>query len=124
MSVEKVQDQGQTLRHPTGKVLGIVDSRAACERVAQALTAAGFPGVKVLVGEDGISLLERVDQFFFSDMENRVLNRHLQELKAGHAIIAIETPSEQVDEVVSIASANGARRLVHFGHFTVKWLTD
>ena len=123
MSIEKIRDEGQTLGSPTGKVLGIVDSRADCETLAAALAAAGLPKVQVLVGDEGVQLLERVDQFFFSDMEERILRRHLEELQAGHAVIAIETPSERVDEVVSIASTNGARRLVHFGFLTVNWLT-
>ncbi len=124
MSIEKIRDEGQTLDTPTGKVLGIVDSRADCEKGAAALAAAGLPAVKVLVGEDGVQLLERINQFFFSDMEERVLRRHLEELQAGHAVIAIETPSERVKEVVSIATAHGARRLVHFGFLTVNWLTS
>jgi hypothetical protein len=123
MSVEKIRDQGQTLGNPAGKVLGIVDSRAACEKVAAALAAVGIPKVQVLAGEDGVQLLERVDQFFFSDMEQRVLDRHLEELRAGHAIIVIESPPDRVDEVVEVASASGARRLVHFGVLAVSWLT-
>lgn len=123
MSFEKIRDQGQTLGVPTGKVLGIVDSREDCEKVSAALAAVGLPKLQVLVGEEGVQLLERVDQFFFSDMEERILQRHLEELRTGHAIIAIETSSDRVDEVVRIASANGARRLVHFGYLTVTWLT-
>ena len=57
------------------------------------------------------------------DMEKRILERHVEELKAGHIIIAIETPSERLDEAVKIASQNGARRFVHFGLMTVTWLT-
>lgn len=124
MSIEKIRDEGQTLGSPAGKVLGIVNSREACEQVAQALAAAGIPKVQVLVGDDGIQLLERVNQFFFSDMEERVLRHHLDELQAGHAVIAIDAPSDQVDKVVRIASANGARRLVHFGFLTVNWLSE
>jgi hypothetical protein len=123
MSAEIMHDQGQQLGSPTGKVLGIVDSKSICENVALSLQAAGFPKVQVLVGEEGIRLLERVDQFFFSDMEERVLARHLEELRAGHAIIAITTPADRVNEAVSVASELGARRLVHFGSLTVTWLT-
>src|SRR5690348_12369181 len=119
MNIEKIPDQGQTLRVPTGKVLGIVDSRVDCEKVAAALAAAGFPKTQVLVGDEGVQLLERVSHFFFSDMEERVLRRHLEELRAGHAIIAVDAPSERVNDVVRVASANGARRLVHFGLLTV-----
>lgn len=124
MSIEKIRDEGQTLGSPAGKVLGIVDSREDCEKVAEALAAVGIPKVRVLVGDDGIQLLERVNQFFFSDMEDRVLRRHLEELRAGHAVAVIDAPSEQIDEVVRVASANGARRLVHFGMLTVSWLSE
>lgn len=123
MGVERIHDRGQTLGSPNGRVLGIVDSKAICEQVAAALAADGFAKVQVLVGDEGVQLLERVDQFFFSDMEERVLRRHLEELRAGHAIIAFESPSDRVDEAVRIASANGARGLVHFGFLTVSWLT-
>jgi hypothetical protein len=61
-----------------------------------------------------------VDRFFFSDMEDRVLARHIEELKAGHMIVAIEVPSERVEEATQIASENGARRLVYFGRMTVR----
>jgi hypothetical protein len=73
MGIQKIRDEGQTLQVPTGKILGIVDSRAEFERLSHALTAAGFQA-KALYGDDGVSLLERIDQVFFSDMEERVLN--------------------------------------------------
>ncbi len=123
MTIERIRDEGQTLDVPTGKVLGIVDTRAICENVAKSLKDAGFPKVEVLSGEDGIALLSRIDKFFFSDLEERILARHLEELREGHAIIAIETPSDRVDEAVRAASDLGARRLVHFGSLVVTWLT-
>ena len=123
MSAEIIRDQGQNLRSPSGKVLGVVDSKEIGENVARSLQAAGFPPIQVLVGDDGIRLLERVDQFFFSDMEDRILKRHLEELRAGNAIIAITTPADRVDEAVQVASEAGARRLVHFGSLVVTWLT-
>jgi hypothetical protein len=123
MAVERIQDEGQTLDPPIGKILGIVDSQADFEKLTAALQSAGFDGIEALCGEDGVRLLERADMFFFSDMEDRVLGRHLEELKNGHVIIAIRTPKARVEEAVSIASRNGARRLVHFGLLTVNWLT-
>ncbi|MCE9552590.1 MAG: hypothetical protein K8T91_04325 [Planctomycetes bacterium] len=122
MSMQRIHDEGQTLQTPTGKVLGIVDSRAEFDTLAQALTSAGFKA-EALCGEEGVALLERVDQFFFSDMEERVLLRHIEELKAGHIIIFIEATSDRRDEAVRVATQNGARRLVHFGHLAITWLT-
>lgn len=122
MSIEPVSDQGQTLRYPRGKVLGIVDAEAQFDEVVAALKRAGFDGITTLHGEDGVQLLERVNNFFFSDMEERVLERHIQELNQGHFIIAVETPSSRAEEAANIASEYGARRLVHFGLLTVTWL--
>jgi hypothetical protein len=123
MSVTPIHDEGQTLKAPTGKLLGIVDSPDELEGLAKALQAGGFESVETLSGEDGISLLERVHTFFFSDMEDRVLSRHIEEVKAGHIVAAIKVSADQVEEATRIASENGARRLVHFGALTVTWLT-
>jgi hypothetical protein len=76
-----------------------------------------------LIGNEGVALLERVDRFFFSDMEDRVLARHIEELKAGHIIVVVEVSSDRVDDANRIASENGARRLVYFGRMTITWLT-
>jgi hypothetical protein len=122
MSVEPIRDQGQTLSYPRGKVLGIVDTQDQLDAVVVALKKAGFEGIKALHGEDGVQLLERVNGFFFSDMEERVLERHIQELKKGHFIVAVDTPSDRAEEASNIASEHGARRLVHFGLLTVTWL--
>jgi hypothetical protein len=122
MSVEPMHDQGQTLRSPTGKVLGVVDTRSQFDAVVAALKNAGFSTITALHGEVGVQLLERAGGFFFSDFEDRVLARHIQELNAGHFIIAVDSPSNRVEEVVNIASEQGARLLVHFGLLTVTWL--
>ena len=123
MNVETIRDEGQKLRYPTGKILGIVDSQTVLDGLARAMENAGFTSIQVLSGEEGVSLLERSERFFFSDMEDRVIARHIEELKAGHLIIAIKAPSNRVDEAVTLATENGARRLVHFGWATVTWLT-
>ena len=123
MAPAPIHDEGQTLRAPSGKLLGIVDKRPSLDTLAAKLKAADFTKIEYLIGEDGIALLERVDRFFFSDMEDRVLARHIEELKAGHIIVAIEVPSDRVDEATRIASENGARRLVYFGQMTIRWLT-
>ena len=122
-NVKRIRDEGQTLSVPTGKVLGIVNTQAEFEAVVQALRSAGFDKITTICGDEGVQLLERVNTFFFSDLEERVLKRHIDELKSGHIIIGIETPSERVDEAIDTATQHGARRLVHFGLITVTWLT-
>ena len=123
MSVNRIRDEGQTLTVPTGKILGIDDTRDDFDGLIQALAKAGFDKVEAICGEEGVSLLERVDNFFFSDMEDRVLKRHIDELKAGHVIVAIQTRADRVDEAVDVASQHGARRLVHFGNWLITWHT-
>jgi hypothetical protein len=123
MGFERIRDEGQTLGVPTGKVLGIVDARAKFDNLFRALQNAGFNKVTAICGDEGVQLLERVSTFFFSDMEERVLNRHIDELKSGNIIVGIETPSDRVDEAVSVAKQHGARRLVHFGVMAVTWYT-
>lgn len=123
MAVTPIHDEGQTPRIPTGKLLGIVDKPTDIQKIAQALAGAGFNKIESLTGEDGVNLLERVSTFFFSDMEERVLNRHIEELRAGNTIIAIEVDSERAEEAARIAEENGVRRLVHFGELAVTWLT-
>jgi hypothetical protein len=123
MTITRIQDEGQTLATPSGKLLGIVESRAMLDALGANLKTAGFAKTEYLIGDEGVALLERVDGFFFSDMEDRVLARHIEELKAGHIIVAIEAPSDRVDEATRIASENGARRLVYFGPMTITWLT-
>jgi hypothetical protein len=123
MGFERIRDEGQTLGVPTGKVLGVVDARAKFDDLVRALQNAGFNNVTAICGDEGVQLLERVSTFFFSDMEERVLNRHIDELKSGNIIVGIETPSDRVDEAVSVAKQHGARRLVHFGVMAVTWYT-
>jgi len=123
MGFERIRDEGQTLGIPVGKVLGIVNTRAELDDVVRALKSAGFHTITAIWGEEGVQLLDRVSIFFFSDMEERVLNRHIEELKAGHIVIGIETPSDRVDEAISVAEQHGARRLVHFGLLTITWHT-
>ena len=123
MNVKRIRDEGQTLTVPTGKILGIVDTREEFDVLIPALAKAGFDKVEAICGEEGVSLLERVDNFFFSDMEDRVLKRHIEELKAGHIIVAIQAQADRVEEAVDVAAQNGARRLVHFGHWQITWHT-
>lgn len=123
MSAEQIRDKGQTLRQPMGKILGIVDSQAELDGLSRAMESAGFARIKFLSGEEGANLLERSEGFFFSDMEERVLARHIEELKAGNHIIAIDVSSDELEEATAVATANGARGLIHFGTATTTWLT-
>jgi hypothetical protein len=123
MSVEVIHDQGQTLSIPVGKVVGVVDTKDELGDVVSALAEAGFDVVQYLHGDEGIHLLQRADRFFWGDCEEEVLQAHTRELKQGHFVIAIATPSDRVEEAADVAALHGARHLVHFGFWTVTQLT-
>jgi hypothetical protein len=122
MAVKMIADEGQTLTPPRGKVLGVVDTQQQMDEVVLALKKAGFDKVTAVHEEDGLNLLEQVDGFFFSDGNERILNRHIAELQAGHLIFAVQTPSRQAEEAAQVAAENGARFLVHIGFATTTWL--
>lgn len=122
MAVEQIRDVGQALEVPEGKVVGVVGSRADFDEVVRALREAGFGEIESLHGQDGIQLLERAQGFYFSDSEDRLLERHLQELEEGHYLFAVSTPSERAEEASEVAARHGAYSLVHFGTWTITWL--
>ena len=49
MSVKQIHDEGQRLRYPTGKILGIIDKPADVDRLARALESAGFRNIELRV---------------------------------------------------------------------------
>jgi hypothetical protein len=122
MTLTPIRDEGQKLPPPTGKVLGVVDTREQLDEVVAALKGAGFDQISAIHGEDGVSLLERLDGFFFSDADEPVLQCHIKELKAGHYSFAAKTLGGNADELADIASNHGARFLVHFGFAATTWL--
>jgi hypothetical protein len=122
MSVEIMRDEGQTLPPPTGRVLGVVETRKQLDEVAAALKQVGFDKVRVVHGDDGVKLLERFEGVFWGDAEGPILQRHLDELKRGHGVFAVQTSSKQAAEVAEIAARHGARFVVHFGFAAVTWL--
>lgn len=122
MTVETIHDKGQTLPAPHGKVLGVVDTQTQFDQVVADLQKAGFEKITAIRGDEGVQLLERVEGFSLGDEEEPVLHRHIDELKAGHIIIAIQTPGSRADEAATVAAKHGARFLVHFGFGAVTWL--
>ena len=70
MNVERIRDEGQQLRPPTGNVLGVVETRADFEKLVPALQAAGFDRIESLFGDGGVRLLERVSVLFRADFFN------------------------------------------------------
>lgn len=122
MEVEWIHDHGQTLGPPMGKLVGVIDSKENVDRVTKALDDAGFEHVEIIAGEEGLHLLERIHTFYFSDMEDRVLHWHIEEVKAGHFVLLIKTSADRLDEAFDIAKSHGAHQLIHFGWLTNTWM--
>ena len=94
MTREPMIDHGQTLTGPAGKVIGFLDGKEKFESFADTLLATGYPetSVTLLYGEDGIHLLERMQEhrFFFSDSEDSIIQTGIRELKLGHCAVSVE----------------------------------
>ncbi|HAH49579.1 MAG TPA: hypothetical protein DCM07_33025, partial [Planctomycetaceae bacterium] len=79
--------------------IGFVNGKVEFEAFADVLLAAGYPAtaVTVLQGEDGIHLLERMDEnrFFFSDSEDSIIQTGIEELKRGHYAVSIEVTDRE-----------------------------
>ena len=120
MTHEPIVDHGQTLNGPTGKVIGFLDSKVEFERFADTLLAAGYSdtAITLLYGEDGIHLLERMEEhrFFFSDSEDSIIHTGIRELKQGHCAVSIEvTDRQHAVDIARLAKPQGGHGFIYFG---------
>ena len=109
MISEPIQDHGQQLESPTGKVVGFFDDKGLFDLFARAALKNDIPqsAISSLEGQDGIQLLERMKEqkFFFGDGEDDVIKLALKELNAGHLVAIVKV----ADRDQALASrSNGA----------------
>ena len=128
MTVEPVADHGQKIAPPQGKVIGFIDGKAEFEAFAEAVQAAGYPAASItsLYGEDGIHLLERLQEnsFFFGDSEDSVIQLSIRELWQGHYATAVEvTDHEQAVQIASLAKPHGGHSFSYFGTWVSEQLS-
>jgi hypothetical protein len=127
MAVKPVIDYGQELTTPEGQAIGFVDTKEQFNAVTQALKAAGYadPDIIALHGEDGIAMLERVQNTFnFGDGEDAIMEFSIKELQAGHYALCIEA-NDRVSALraVSLAEPLGAHSFSYFGIWMNERLT-
>ncbi len=127
MAVKPVIDYGQELATPEGQAIGFVDTKEQFNAVTQALKAAGYadPDIIALHGEDGIAMLERVQNTFnFGDGEDVIMEFSIKELQAGHYALCIEA-NDRVSALraVSFAEPLGAHSFSYFGIWMNERLT-
>lgn len=112
-------DDASALPDLQGHTVGFVDTLAACEAVTQALNTAGFPDatIKVLRGEEGLHLLERmVDASSWGESAEDVLKLGTVELRGGHSLVFVDVQNaEEAATVAEVSTQHGAHGIYHFG---------
>lgn len=124
------------LRYPARKVIGLVDTPAALDRVIQALTKAGFTreAVKVFSGDEGIrsvdpdgvyhglaGRLTRVIQAIGDEREH--MERYEHELRAGYFLVVVSTPDQASKERAREAFREGDGHFVdYYGPLVIEHL--
>jgi hypothetical protein len=129
MTPQLTIDHGQQLAPPAGKVIGFIDRKADFEAFAEAVAAAGYPASKItsLYGEDGIHLLERLqnNSFFFGDSEDSIIQLGIRELGQGHYAAAVDVADHtQAVQIASLAKPHGGHSFSYFGTWVSEQLSS
>jgi hypothetical protein len=127
MVVQPVENKGQEISPPEGRVMGFVNSKAEFDAVIKALNDAGYTGSKVTVlcGDDGVRVLEGLnDSFFFSDPEYQFVARGLNELREGHYALAVEVDDkEDAVKITELVTPLGGHSFRYFGFWVSERLS-
>lgn len=106
-----------------GKVIGVIERRDQVQPLCDELSTLGVREVEVLEGETGIkrmeSSLDAVSQFFFGDMESKMVQRYLDAVKQGMIVFVALVVPETADQAAETAKGRGALNVVHFGNSVV-----
>ena len=127
MIVKPAVDHGQELARPSSQAIGFVNTKEQFDAVTEALKAAGYaqPHIIALKGEDGVDMLERLQETFnFGDGEDALMEFSIKELQAGHYAIGVEAKDR--DDALRIASLTeplGAHSFSYFGTWVNERLT-
>ena len=127
MAVKPTSDHGQELGTPNRQAIGFVDTKEQFDAVTNALKAAGYaePNIIALKGEDGVDMLQRLQQTFnFGDGEDALMEFAIKELQAGHYAIGVEAKDrEDALNVALLAEPLGAHSFNYFGTWVNERLT-
>ncbi len=106
-----------------GKVIGVIERRDQVQPLCDELSTLGVREVEVLEGETGIkrmeSSLDAVSQFFFGDMESKMVQRYLDAVKQGMIVFVALVVPETADQAAETAKGRGALNVVYFGNSVV-----
>ncbi|MEO8084862.1 MAG: hypothetical protein ABI780_13645, partial [Ardenticatenales bacterium] len=99
---------------PTGKVSGVLATRADLVGFIDSLEAAGVPAIEVLHGTDGLTFLDGTNSFL-GDLEDQMKTTYHAALDAGHFVFAAASDPSHAVVVAETALAHGAKSVVSFG---------
>lgn len=106
-----------------GKVVGAVRTSDQLASLVEALEQIGVSEVEVLQGASGNEQLEAwkesFSQYFFGDMELKMLQRYIDAVAAEFIVFSAVVESDQADETAETAKAHEAIDVVYFGNSAV-----
>jgi len=106
-----------------GKVIGVVKFQHQLKSLSESLAILGVGEVEVLNGDSGTKRLETwketVSQYFFGDMEGKMLQRYLDAVANDLFVFAVVVEPELANKTAEIAKMQGASEIVHFGNSAV-----
>ena len=124
---QPLRDHEQEMPAPQGHAIGFVDTAAQCDKFTQALSMAGFSArtIRVLHGEDGINLLNRMmTGSLWGETAEEVFQRGLIELGNGHYVVIVECEDHDEAMVIArVATLHGGRAFNYFGLLIDEQLT-
>ena len=123
METETEASESKTGSTLYGKVIGVMERRDQVQPLCDELLTLGVREVEVLEGETGIKRMEKsldaVSQFFFGDMESKMVQRYLDAVKLGMIVFVALVVPETADQAAETAKGRGALNVVHFGNSVV-----
>ena len=106
-----------------GKIMGVVTDRSQLTALSESLETLGVHELEILTGSDGFerleSLKETVAQYFFGDMEAKMLQRYLDAVTHDQSVFVADLDPEIASKAAEIAKTHGASEIVHFGNSAV-----
>ena len=118
--LQPVRDSGQTLPGLRGMIIGIVDTAAQLDDVVVNLESGGFSAENMvcLHGDDGVSLVKRVDGSFFGDNENGIGKKSIAAMQQGKYALGVKVDKgDEARRAATLAGEKGGHGFVHFGLF-------
>lgn len=106
-----------------GTIMGVVTDRSQLTALCESLETLGANEVEILTGSAGTdrleSLKESVAQYFFGDMEAKMLQRYLDAVTNNQSVFVAALDPEVAPKAAEIAKTHGASDVVYFGNSAV-----